>query len=414
MVKNRQSENICRLCDSDKLSLAIEIPPSPIGDNYSAAYEQSATEKSYSLDVYLCQKCGQLQLLDTVDPKLIYDNYSYQTGISLGLNEHFVKYSETLLSYFDKNEGTFVVDIGCNDGSLLRAFATKGSSVLGIEPAKKIANKVEQSGLNVINDYFSLDLTGKIVDQYGQADIITANNVMANIDNLNEFIQGIKTVLAPNGIFSFESGYLIDLISHGVLDNIYHEHLCYFRLNPLARFFERYDLELFDVSHSDSKGGSIQGLVQHKNGPRTIRKSVFERQLWEKGLLYDEINIYKQFSKQMEATKFQLQNLLRELKNNGKKISGYGASVGVTTLLYYYQLDADTIDTLFDDNPGKHGLYSPGKSIPVLSSEQIYSDSPDYILLLPWRYAHNIINKHASFLASGGHFIIPLPSVTII
>ncbi|MCP4265448.1 MAG: class I SAM-dependent methyltransferase [Candidatus Brocadiaceae bacterium] len=404
----------CRVCQKPELEMVIEMKATPVGDHYLAAAQVGDKQEEFPLDVYFCKDCGQLQLIDVVNPETIYRDYLYETSTSMGLVEHFERYANEVITHCSQlAEKALVVDVGCNDGSFLRPFKACGMRVLGIEPAHSIAQKVKDGGLDVLNAFFTKELARDIKKRWGSVSVISANNVMANIDDLGDFVEGVKELMAPEGIFVFESGYLVDLITNNVLDNIYHEHISFLRLNPLVRLFNDHGMEIINIDHVPTKGGSLRGMVQHLGGPRKMTDSVKEMMVWETGLGYDEAEIYKEFSARMEFVKRQLANLVDELKKENKKISGYGASVGVTTLLYYYGL-GEVLDCLYDDNPIKHNLLSPGHKIQVRPSAEIYEQKPDYIILFPWRYSEPIIKKHRKFIEQGGHFIIPLPGVKII
>jgi len=405
--------NTCRLCHDNDLEHVLAFPATPVGDEYVGAERVDDIQNIYPLDLYFCNSCGLLQLLDVVAPEIIYGEYMYQTSISLGLPEHFQKNADEMLHRINPPPGALVVDIGSNDGTFLRAIQNRGMRVLGIEPAREMAQKVTDSGIETLATFFSSELARQIKKDYGESAIITANNVMANIDDLADFAEGIRELLAPDGVFLFETGYVVDLIQNSVIDNIYHEHLCYFRVKPLVNLFNNHGLEVIEVEHISTKGGSLRGTIQMANGPRTVSSSVSEQIALETRLGYDNAEIYQGFASRMDMVKKELLARLHDLKTQGKTIAGYGASVGVTTLLYYYEL-GDILTYLFDDNPSKHHLFSPGHHIPVLPSHEIHDKKPDYIVVLAWRYATPIMQKHQQYQEQDGHFILPLPEVKVI
>jgi hypothetical protein len=235
---------------------------------------------------------------------------------------------------------------------------------------------------------------------------------MANVDDLDAFTQAIRSVLASDGVFVFETGYGASLVQQDLLDNIYHEHLSYFSVKPLIPFFRRNRLELVDVEHVESKGGSIRGLVQLAGGLRPVSPSLAELVAQETAAGVDRVEAFEGFSARMDTVRKELSNLLGGLKAQGKTIAGYGASVGVTTLNYYLDLSG-LLSFTVDDNPLRQGLYSPGHHIPVLSPEVLYTRKPDHVLILAWRYAESIMKKNQAFLEQGGHFIVPLPSIVV-
>lgn len=402
----------CRLCLSADVEKVMPYVATPVGDHYVSDAEVGENQEVFPLDLYFCRNCGQLQLLDVVNPEAIYKDYLYETSTSLGLVEHFQKYAEDIIRRMNIVQGDFVVDIGCNDASFLKCFYDKGMKVLGIEPATEIAKKVATKNIDVMNEFFTCDLARRIKQKCGSAKMISANNVMANVEDMNDFVGGVSSLLAEDGIFIFESGYAVDTIRNSVMDNIYHEHLCYFRLNPLIKFFKKHGMEVFEVERVDTKGGSLRGVVQRIGGRRPVSPAVKARMLMEGSSGYDSVELYREFAARMEMIRCQVVELLEDLRKDGAVIAGYGASVGSTTLLYYYGANK-YLNVLFDDNPIKQGLYSPGHHIPVVPSGEIYNRKPDHILIFPWRYVGPIKEKHRRYLEEGGHFIVPLPQVEV-
>ncbi|VVB95741.1 UDP-4-amino-4-deoxy-L-arabinose--oxoglutarate aminotransferase [uncultured archaeon] len=403
----------CRLCNSNKLELVMNLAPTPLGDKYVSPEQHADVQKTYPLDLYFCKSCCLLQLSYIIDPKIIYGDYLYETSISLGLVDHFEKYADEVLQLLKPNKGNLVIDIGSNDGSLLKFFQKRGMKVLGIEPAQSIAEKATESGVETLPTFFNNELAKKLKKERGPATIITANNVFANIDNLVEMLEGIKKLLDSNGVFVFETGYLAALIQNNLLDNIYHEHISYFSVIPLAKFFESHGMELFEIQMIPTKGGSIRGFVQLTGGPHKKSPSVSKAINFELNMKLDQSETFKEYAKLNDYIKKELHGLLLGIKSKGKTIAGYGASVGVTTLIYQFDF-GDLIDFLVDDNPVKYNVLSPGLHIPVLPSHVIYEKKPDYILIFAWRYAEPIMKKHQKYLEQGGHFILPLPSIEII
>ena len=320
----------CRLCKS-KISLISALASTPIGDAYLPAKKDLA---HYPLDLYLCEACGLLQIVDLIDPEEIYRDYIYHTADSLGLVEHFRKYVESVLARIEPSANSLVVEIGSNDGSALQFFKDAGMRVLGIDPAREIAELATRRGVLTLPEFFNLALAHKIVAQQGKASIVMANNVVANIDNLNDIIDGIKVLLASEGVFIFETGYALDLVQKKIFDNIYHEHLSYFSIKPLQRFFHEHGLQLIHVERVPTKGGSIRCTVQLAAGNRKEHASVKELIALEEVLGLHKASTLKQFAAQIQEMKMQLSTLLKGLKSQGKSVAGFGASVGVTTVLY--------------------------------------------------------------------------------
>lgn len=403
----------CRLCNNKSIENILHIADTPVGDAFIPVSERKKIQSLFPLDLVLCKTCGLLQVSGVVDSELIYKDYLYETSVSLGLVKHFNNYAKTVLETLRPEKGSLIVDIGSNDGSLLNYFRLADYKVLGIEPAKLLAEKAINNNVETIAEYFSAELAEKIKNSKGCAAIITANNVIANIDNLCDFIEGIKILLAKDGVFIFETGYGIDLIQNCILDNVYHEHLSYFTLKPLLQFFNSHNMEIIDAERTHTKGGSIRVTVQFKGGFRQKNLRVDELFNLETELGYNRMIPFTNFVDQVGSIKHSLISLLKKFKKEGNSISGYGASVGVTTLIYHFGLEK-TVDHLFDDNPLKYDTLSPGCHIPVYSSAEISKYKPDYIIIFAWRYSEIIISKHKQYLLDGGHFILPFPGIEIV
>jgi SAM-dependent methyltransferase len=347
-----------------------------------------------------------------VIPQAIYIDYIYETISSLGLVDHFSKYADDVIADIAPQKESLVIDIGSNDGTLLKFFKNHGMQILGIDPAVEIAKNATKSGIKTLAEFYSLDLAEQIVKDYGKATIITANNLYANVPDLDALTEAIKYALTPDGVFIFESFYLLDWYQNMVFDFTYHEHLSYFSVKPLQIFFKKHGMELIDVKRVHTKGGSVRYTVQIDGGKRPINSSVSDLIKIETDAKIHDPETLKEFSRKILAKKQELNTLLGELKGQGKKVIGYGASATSTTLIYHFGL-GDSMDCIVDDYEAKQNLFSPGYHIPVLPPEAIYELNPDFILILAWRYYEPIIQKHKKFLEAGGHFIVPLPDLKI-
>lgn len=416
-VKVRQD---CRLCGSKALELAFSLEPSPIADKYLTEKDLDFKfEKSNELfrrqplDLFLCLDCGHMQKLHIIDPELLFGNYVFETSSSAGLVEHFRKASEKILEKVKQDKNLFVVEIGSNDGAMLKFFKEKGLKVLGIDPARNIAEKANKSGIETLPVLFTSKLAEGIAKSHGKADIIIANNVFAHIDDLKDVVQGIKALLSPEGIFVFEVSYLIDTLNKMLFDTIYHEHLDYHSVRPLDSFFKRNGLEFFDIELISSKGGSIRGYVQLAGGKREKMPIIQELINNEEKTGLGKTETFRKFAQEIDKKRNAVEKLLLDIKSRGETIAGYGVSHTANTLSYHFNINRH-LDFIADDNPKKQGLYTPIYHIPIVSSEKLLKDKPDYVIILPWNYAQQIIEKNKAYTDSGGKFIVPLPVLKIV
>ena len=404
----------CRLCNSEKLCQCFKLEPTPPANAFVKKEHLDEPQTTFPLDVYFCENCYHVQLLDIVDPKELFENYVYVSGTSSTFVNHFEEYSKFIIKNYLSGDSSFVVDIGSNDGTLLQFFKKNGCHILGVDPAKKIANDATKNGIETLPLFFDDKVSKIIQNKYGSADVITANNVFAHIDNLTGFITNVRNLLTHNGIFSFEVSYLADVIQKTLFDMTYHEHLSYHSVLSLVPFFESNDMELIEAIRVDIHGGSLRGIVQLKNGPYKVGESVKNAIKIEKGLHLDKADTFQKFATDINEIKNKFQSLIIKLKQDGNTIAAYGAPAKATTLLYHFGIDSSTIDFIVDDSALKQGLYSPGKHIPILSPEAIYQKKPNYLIILAWNFTEEILKKHAKYKNEIGHFIVPLPTLMVI
>jgi len=354
-----------------------------------------------------------VQLFDVIDPERLFAHYVYTSASSPGLDEHFRRYAGDVMAVCNPPVGSLAVDVGSNDGTLLRHLSRHGLRVLGIDPAVDIARQATAAGVPTLPAFLNAETACRVVAESGTAHLVTANNVFAHNDDLGSMADAIATLMAPDGVFAFEVSNLYDTITGLVFDFIYHEHLCYHSVKPMDAFMRRHGMELFDVERVPSKGGSLRGFAQKRGGPRTIspRVAAYARKEEEAGLYRTET--YRAYIDRVNAIRDQTLRYLREQKRQGKSIAGYGASATVTTLLYHFHL-GELIDFLVDDNPIRHGTVSPGLRIPVFHPEAIYDRKPDIVLALAWRFADQMIGRHSTFIQQGGTFVVPLPDLRVV
>lgn len=404
---------VCRLCNSPRLKLALPLKPTALADEFLPVAMREKEQKAYPLDLYLCEDCGFSQLVHIVIPKAIYLDYTYETVSSLGLVEHFKKYAKEVTDALKIPTGNLVMDVGSNDGSLLRGFKALGYKVLGVDPAREIARKATESGIETIADFFVPELAEKLKLSHGKASLITANNIYANVDDLEQITLAIREMLSDDGVFVFESFYALDWMKNMVFDFMYHEHLSYFSVKPMAQFFDRLGMQLFDVWPVPTKGGSLRCFVQKKSGKRQVAPAVqkYSENEVKEGLF--KIETYQAYEKEILKRKQAVLDFINAERAKGKIIGAYGASATTTTMMYHFEL-GDKLAYIFDDYKVKQGTLSPGHKIPVYSPDEIYTRKPDYIYIFAWRYVEPIVAKHQKFLEQGGKFIVPLPELKII
>jgi len=406
--------NDCRLCQSNSLTKILSLEPTPPANAFVDKEARNKVQDKFPLDVYFCEDCAHVQLIDVVDPKMLFENYVYVSGTSPVFVKHFEGYANSMQTRFHLTKDDMVLDIGSNDGTLLKAFKNKRMRVLGVDPAIEIAKAATIKGIETLPEFFTPTLAKKIKEKYGSFALITGNNVFAHADELKEIIKGARKLLRANGVFVFEVSYLIDVFEKTLFDTIYHEHLAYHSVKPLIKFFSQQSMELFAVERISSHGGSLRGMVQLKGGPHRKDGSVEELLTLESKLGLDRALTLQKFGEKIDGIKAELKSLLKRLKNEGKVIAGFGAPAKATTLMYHLEIGPEIIDFIVDDNPLKQGLFSPGHHIPIYSSKAIETYKPDYLVILAWNFASPIIKKLTAFRKSGGHFITPLPKVEIL
>jgi len=409
------------MCKGRRLKKVIRLSPTPPANAFLTKRALKTKESFFPLQVNFCLNCGQLQLTHVVSPELLFRNYVYVSSTSPVFISHFEEYAQDLIKRFDLNKKSLVIDIGSNDGILLKPLKKNGVQVIGVDPAVDIAKKTTKEGIKTFPNFLTTDIAKKITKEYGLTDVVCANNAFAHINNLDEIIKSVKILTKNDGVFVIEFPYLIDFIEKNYFDLIYHEHVSYLSLRSLYALFKRHNMEIFDAKKVNSHGGSMRVYVKkisakHEqsssaNKVQPIIKKLIDN---EKKLGLDNIKTYLRFAKKIENNKKKLTKLLKKLKSEGKTIVGYGAPAKGNTLLNYFKIGPDILDYIVDDSKYKQGLYTPGTHIPVVPFGMIAQTKPNYIFILAWNFAQPLMNKLADFKKSGGHFIIPVPEATIV
>src|SRR5258708_261446 len=403
----------CRLCDSNVLEQVLALEPSPPANSFVTRERLNVVQETFPLEVAMCGECSHVQLMHVLDPRVLFEEYVYVSGTSPVFVDHFRRYAADVLERLAIKRGDLVVDVGSNDGTLLRFFQTAGCSVLGIDPAKAIARTASESGIETLADFFTPALARDIRLSRGPAHVVTANNVFAHVDDLRGVLDGVRALLSADGVFIFEVSYLVDVYEKTLFDTIYHEHLSYHSVRPLVTFFAANEMELIDVVRVPSHAGSIRGFAQLAGAARGVQRSVQEMVELESRLRLDVPATFKSFAANLDNLKEEVRRLLTRLKGEGARIAGFGAPAKATTLLHHFQMGNEILDFIVDDSPLKQGLFTPGQHIPVLSPAVLEERHPDYLLVLAWNFAQPIIATHSKYTSRGGHFIVPLPELAV-
>ena len=406
--------NNCKLCKSAKLDNVLQLAPLPIGDRYVPEADKMKVVDTYPLAIMMCQDCGHYQNGGYVNPELIYGYYlSRPATTNPVLSDIYKEYVNDLLNKYVRESEVFAVEAGSNDGAFIGYLQDTGSKVLGIEPSPNLSKQANDHGIPTVHDYFSLECANKIKEEHGEADCFIANHTFSNIIDLDDFVRGVKHLLAPHGVFSMQTHYHLDVIEKNLVENFTHEHLSGFYVKPLVPFFASYGLELFHVKRVPAKEGSIRCFIQHENGPNEINSSVADIISYEESIRMDKMDRHDSITGFITEIKSKLHSLLDPAIEQGKTVAAFGTSTGATTFSFNYDL-GELVSFFVDDDPYRHNLVSPVLHIPVLPSKTIYDRKPDYVIILAPLYADIIMKKNQQYLEQGGTFVKIWPEFEII
>ncbi|GAC1584760.1 MAG: class I SAM-dependent methyltransferase [Candidatus Elarobacter sp.] len=385
----------------------------PLADGLLTREQLDEPELRAPLDLAFCQHCTLAQITQTVDPEILFcRDYPYYSSVSSQLMEHFTSSARRLIAMRSLNSASMVVEAASNDGYMLQTFADAGIPVLGIDPASGPANVATERGIPTMTAFFGLELAEELRDGLGvRADVFLANNVLAHVPDLNGFVQAMRMILKPDGIAVIEVPYVADLVDNCEFDTIYHQHLCYFSVRALDELFARNGLYLNDVERTNIHGGSLRLFVERHDDRRGRVDALLAV---ERARRMNSPVFYDSFAARVAGIKDRLGALLSELRAAGRRIAAYGAAAKATTLCSYVGIGADTIEYVVDRNRHKEGRYMSGNRLPIVSPARLRDDPPDYLLLLAWNFAEEIIRQEAQFRTLGGRFIIPIPKVEVV
>ncbi len=385
----------------------------PLAGNFLTESELGH-ERTYPLRIFLCHDCFLVQVLDVVSPKVLFSDYRYLSSVTSTLRNHFARYASDIKRFLAGTEDPFVVEIGCNDGVLLKPLCDYGLRAVGVEAAENVAQVARDRGLDVVSGFFDEALAERILHTQGPAAAVVANNVFAHIDNLESVMKGISRLIQPGGIFIFEVHYLRELLRLMQYDFFYHEHLCYYSLTALIPFLARHGFHVFNVRPVPIHGGSIRVYARSsKTAPISSRRLAFMLARERKEGLRSPLT-YERFGRRVASHATRLRETLVRLRSRGKDLAGYGAPGRGNTLLCYARIDRDLLPYIVDASPSRYGRFTPGTHIPILPPEEFHSNPPDYALMLAWSYCREIVSKERAFTRKGGRFIIPLPRLRVL
>ncbi len=409
-----QLRTACRACGSENLRKFLELGPQPLANSFLQSEGEFASEERYPLDVYFCDGCALVQLLDVINPEVLFRDYIYVTGTSDTIAAHNASYAQTVVELLELTRDDLVVEIASNDGSLLGCFQQHGVRTLGIEPATNIAEIAVARGVETVNRFFGPDVAPEICGSFGKAKVVIGNNVFAHVDDSQGFLRGCRDLLGADGLVIIEVPYLRDMIEKLEYDTVYHEHLCYFSVAALLALCESADLSLIRVDRVPVHGGSIRmyaGRREHygDHAPAVVAMIEEERRL---GLT--TFARFEQFASDVNSNRRDILDLLASLAQSGKTVAGYGAPAKGNTLLNYCGIGTETLPYTVDKSPLKMGKYTPGMHLPVRPASTLLEDQPDYVMILAWNFAGEIMRQQQEYANRGGRFIIPIPSPRIV
>ncbi len=403
----------CLVCHSEAVDAFLDLNETALANKFLRPEETGTSEAAYPLRVGFCRDCNHVQLMERVPPQAMFDDYLYISSMSDTLVAHLQGLAQAVSSRFDLGADDLVVDVGCNDGTLLKGFHAHGAKTLGVEPAANLAAMSREAGVEIVNDYFGAKTAQAVLDSHGPARAITLTNVFPHLPFLDDFMAGVETLLADDGVLVLEAHYLQDLLAHRAFDTVYHEHVSYWALRPMMQLFERYGMEVIDIARLPIHHGQIRVFAQRKGigMPAATVATLVEEEI-AAGL--DRFETFAQFGDGVLGLKRDLWNLLDNLAADGQKIAAYGAPAKGSTLLSFFGIGPDTVPYIADKSPLKQGRVTPGTHIPVVSPAHIQEDKPDYMLLLAWNFADEIMAQQDDYRAAGGRFIIPVPEVRVV
>lgn len=409
-------DNHCRFCSAPLQHTFCDLGRTPLANAYVKKEHLGHKEPSFPLHVYVCDHCLLVQLKEAqTTPEGMFSDYAYFSSYSASWLLHAKNYTEQMIKRFSFSSQSQVVEIASNDGYLLQYFKEKNIPILGVEPAKNIAKVAIEKGIPTHIAFFGEETARQLVEDGVRADLLLGNNVFAHVPHLNDFVKGMKIILAPEGIITLEFPHLLQLMQQNQFDTIYHEHFSYFSLLVLEKAFKAHGLELFDVEELPTHGGSLRIYVKHQESQRKIEiqhlKTVLDK---EKQAGLDRLETYLSYAERVEKVKTSLLEFLQKARKEGKTVAAYGAPAKGNTLLNYCKINSELLPFTVDLSPHKQGHFLPGSHVPIYSPEKIKEVKPDYILILPWNLKSEIMQQMQDARSWGAKFVVPIPHLEVV
>lgn len=412
------SRTTCRSCESDRIEPVLHIGELPLANALLTASQLTEPEMTYPLEFVFCRDCALAQITETVPPECLFREYVYFSAISDTVVRNARDIACRMRDLLKLDERHQVVEIASNDGYLLQHYVEQGVSVLGIEPARNVAEVAMRRGIPTLPEFFDETVADRLSAEGLTADVIHANNVVAHVANLHGVVEGIRRLLKADGVAVVENHYVRDLIEHVEFDSIYHEHLCYFSAVSFQHLFEAHGLRLVDIERIPIHGGSLRSFFQRSDGPCRLateglpRVSRFLREEADAGVGRPEF--FQGFARKVAELREELLRLLGSIKGEGKRIAIYGASAKSTTLLNFFGIGRETVDYVVDRSPVKQHKFTPGTHLPIYPPERLLEDMPDFVLLLSWNFELEVLAQQFLYRQRGGRFIVPIPTLRVV